>query len=236
MEELAFSIGVLLAIGGPLLLIPVIWLVYRLAVRRIVVTLLATRVGRRGARWLALAVSVALVASALAVSYFPGKREFDRLCAAHATPTVSAAVQADGFFRTRLYPYEAARWLKSFAYVEAPHMYEDGVHVRYTRVGDDIRQDDVTTLLSHYGVREDLVERAHGIVMTEKTVYELATERELARAASIVYQGGPLALLLGVYGMSSCPDIRSDQGSRDFRTFYDLETIMLRAGEPPAVD
>jgi hypothetical protein len=149
---------------------------------------------------------------------------------------VSTAVRADGFFRTRLHPYESARWLGWFAYVEALHMYEDGVHVRYTRVGDEVRQEEVATLKSRYGVREELAELAHGTVMTEKTVYEMATKRELARAASIVYDGGPLALLLGVHGMSSCPDVRSEQGSRDFQTFYDLETIMLRAEEPPPVD
>ena len=48
-------------------------------------------------------------------------------------------------------------------------------------------------------------------------------------AADVNYRGGPLSLLLGVYAMSSCPDIRSEEGSRDFGTFYDLETIVLRS-------
>ena len=231
MEGFAFGIGTLLAIGGPLLLIPLTWLVHCLAVRRIVDTLLVTRVGTHAARRLALAASVALVAAALATSYFPGKRAFDRLCATHGTPTVSGVVRAEGFFRTRLYPYEAARWPDSFAYVEAPHMYEEGVHVRYTKVGDDVREESVAALRSRYAVRETFEELPHGIVMTEKTVYEMASKRELARAASIVYHGGPLSLLLGVYGMSSCPDARSEQGSQDFRTFYDLETIVLRPSD-----
>lgn len=233
MEGLAFRIGVVLAIGGPLLLIPLTWLVYRLAVRR-VVGRLASTVGARAARRLALAAAVALVAAVLAASYFPGKWEFDRLCMAHATPTLSAGVKAEGFFRTRLYRYEALRWLESFAYVESPHMYKDGLYIRYTKVGDEVRQEEVTTLRSRYGVREDLEELAYGIVITEKTVYDMATNRKLARAASLVYEGGPLALLLGVYGMSSCPDIRSAHGARDFQTFYDLETIVLRAEEAPA--
>lgn len=235
MEGLAFGIGILLAIGGPLLLVPLTWLVDRLAMRRIVIALLVPRVSAGTARRLAMAASVALVAGVLAISYFPGRWEFERLCAARATPAVSGTLRADGFFRSRLYPYEAAKWLETFAYVEGPHMYRDGRYVRYARVGDEVRQEEVTTLRSRYGVRETLEELAYGILITEKTVYEIASGRELARAAHIVYEGGPLALLLGVYGMSSCPDIRSEQGSRDFQTFYDLETIVLRA-EPPAGD
>ena len=69
--------------------------------------------------------------------------------------------------------------------------------------------------------------------MTEKVVYEIETKRELARAASINYRGGPLSLFLGTYGISSCPDIVSEEGSRQFRTFYNLESIILRAEPLP---
>ena len=61
----------------------------------------------------------------------------------------------------------------------------------------------------------------------EKLAYEIETSRGLAKAAEIVYRGGPLSIFLSVYGMSSCPDIRSEEGSEQFRTFYDLETITL---------
>ena len=80
-----------------------------------------------------------------------------------------------------------------------------------------------------YAVRESFSETESGITITVKNIYEPATEREIAQAASIRYHGGSLGLLLGSYGRSSCPDIRSEEGSRDFRTFYDLETIVLSA-------
>jgi hypothetical protein len=232
MEGLAFGLGILLAIFGPLLLMPLTWLVYRFVVRQLVMRLLPPSLAG-GAGWL---LSACIVAAALAISYFPGKWRYDRLCAERATPEVSARVRAEGFFRSRLYPYEAARWLETFAWVEAPDLYEDGVHVRYSKAGDEVRQEQINALRSRYGVREDFSESSDGILITEKTVYEMASGHELARATNILYQGGPLALFLGSWAMSSCPDILTEQGSKDFRTFYDLETIVLHTGAlSPAV-
>lgn len=222
------GIGVLLAIFGPLLLVPITWLLYRYAVRPVALRVLAPRVSAAGARRIALGLSIFLVGAALVVSHYPGKREFDQLCAEHATPVISDRVTAEGFYRTRLYPYEATRFLDSFLFVEAPDMYKKGVTVRYSKAGDDVRQEEAPSLRSLYGVQENFSQPASGITMTEKRIYEIATQRELARAASLNYNGGPLALLLGAYVMSSCPDILSEKGSRDFQTYYDLETVILR--------
>ena len=231
MADLGFGIGVLLVIFGPLLLIPIAWLVDRFAMRPIVVPALVPRVSAAGARWVSLALSILILGATLALSYFPGKREFDRLCSEHATPSISNRVHADGFYRTRLFAYEAKRFLASFRFVEAPDPYKDGVRLRYSKVGNDVRQEEVLTLRSRYGVREDFSAMAFGITMTEKHIYEMATSRELAKAAHITYEGGPLALFLGVSGMSACPDIRSEEGARDFQTFYNLETVILRGAE-----
>jgi hypothetical protein len=40
---------------------------------------------------------------------------------------------------------------------------------------------------------------------------------------------GPLSIFLGSCATSSCPEVRSDKGSRHFKTFYELETIVLGA-------
>jgi hypothetical protein len=154
------------------------------------------------------------------------------LCAQHAKPLVSERVATTGFYRNRLYPYEARRYLgnDSFQFVESPHMYKKEGYIRYSRTDSDrIHEQEVSELRSLYGVREDFTRLRYGILMTEKVVYEIESHRELARAAQIVYEGGPLSLFLGVYGMSSCPDVRSIKGSHYFQTFYDLETITLRA-------
>lgn len=233
MEDIGFGIGVLLAIFGPLLLVPIAWLVYRLVVRPIVFHALAPRISGRSVRWIALALSLLIVTGALCLSYFPGKREFERLCSMHATPTVSDRVRTDGYYRTRLYPYEAKEILEGedpFLFVEAPHMYKKGTFVRYAKTGTNrISEQEVAALKSRYGVRADLKTLPFGIVMSEKVVYEMETGRELARAADLVYEGGPLSLFLGTYGMSSCPDIRSPEGAQHFDTFYNLEKITLRA-------
>jgi hypothetical protein len=33
--------------------------------------------------------------------------------------------------------------------------------------------------------------------------------------------------------MSSCPDIRTEPGSRDFRIYYEFEQVILRSGITP---
>lgn len=231
MESFAFGIGILLAVFEPLLLIPVIWLVYRMVVRPVVQSALVPRVSNGTARGIALILSFLVVAGVLSVSYFPGRWEFDRLCSAHATPMVSDRIRTSSFYRSRLYPYEARQFLEDNAFVslEAPHMYKKGMYVRYSKTADgDMREEEVSTVRSRYGVRERLSMPWSGIVMTQKVIYEMATARELARAAHIVYEGGSLSLFLGVYAMSSCPDIRSAEDSQHFKTFYDLEHIVLR--------
>ena len=222
----------MLVVLGPLLLIPVTWLLYRFAVRRVAVSILVPKFSETVARRLALAVSAVIVAGILVLSYLPGKWEFERLCAQHATPVVSERVRTDGFYRTRMFSYEARPFLAedSFTFVGAPNMYKEGVHMRYSRAADgSVSEQEVTTLNSVYGVRKDTSVLEHGIVMTQKVVYEIETARELATAAHINYGGGPLSIFLSVYGMSSCPDIQSEEGSEQFRTFYDLEAITLRA-------
>lgn len=231
MESFAFGVGILLAIFGPLLLIPVIWLVYRMAARPVLLPSVGRRLSGRSARMVALALSTIVVVGAVGLSYLPGRREFDRLCVQHATPSVAERVRASSYYRNRLFPYEADQILEEdgFTSVEAPHPYEAGTLVRYSRAPDgDVRQEEIAAPESSYGVRHTLSQLSHGIVMTEKVVYEMATDRVLARAAHVVYQGGPLSLFLGTLGMASCPDIRSADGSRHFGTFYDLEALVLR--------
>ena len=61
----------------------------------------------------------------------------------------------------------------------------------------------------------------------ERVVYELDSEARPATAASLTYMGGPLSIFLGAYGMASCPDILSTEGSEHFRRFYELAAIVL---------
>jgi hypothetical protein len=221
-----------LAVFGPVLLIPITWLIYRFLIKPFFLPRLPSRIKEGIRPFVGIMMSLLIVVATLGLSYFPGKFEFDQLCSEHGEPRVSERVMTDGFFRTRLYPYEANKFLEedSFSFVEAPHMYKKGGYVRYSRDGSGkVREEEVTEPISRYGVRDHLSRVSHGIIMNEKIVYEIETGKELAKAASITYEGGPLSFLLGVYAMSSCPDVRTGKGSQDFRTYYDLETLVLRS-------
>ncbi len=225
MEDALIGLGMLLAVAGPLLLIPVVWVLYRVIFRPLF-----------GSKIQALTLAAALVGVALAVSYFPGKRAFDAQCAEHARPVVSEQVQAKGFFRTSMFPFEAVLYLTQdgYEFVEAPHPYQDGVMIRYTLAQNgEVRQEVVTGLRSEYGVRKSYGLLAGGVSQTEKVVFELATGRELGRAEELTYQGGPLAIFLGTLGMDSCPEIRTPDGSKQFQIFYDLEAYVLQAKPLP---
>ena len=222
MGDLFTGIGILLAIIGPLLLIPVTWLVNRFVIRPLV----------KPAK-VSLLLSLAVVAVAVVLSYVPGKLEFDRLCAEHATPTVVQRIKVDGFYRTRLYPYEARPFLEDgmFQYVEAPNMYEDEKFLRYSRAADGaIAKEAVSAVTSTYAVSDTFSQLSYGITLSEKRVFEHVSGRELARAGQVVYSGGPLSLLLGVYAMSSCPSIVTPQGSKNFEIYYTLERHVLGGG------
>jgi hypothetical protein len=229
MSSIAIGLGVLLAVIGPLLLLPIAWLFYRFATRPILSRLLQRRASESSIRLAALSLTATLIIAVLALTYLPGKQEFDRICVEHGTPRIADRVNADGFFRTQLFPYEAHPFLETFSFIEAPDPYRESVSLRYTRDGDEVRSIEVTTLNSQYAVRKSFQMKDHGITITEKRIYEISTNRELARAAMIYYHGGPLGLLLGSHGRASCPDVVSDEGSRDFQKFYNLETIVLDA-------
>lgn len=234
MESLFLGAGFLLAIFGPLLLLPAAWLLQRLLrplVRRLVPPTTAA-VTLRALGW---GAAVLLLGGALAGTYYPGHAEYERLCLRYAIPQIAERVEVEGFYRERLFPYESHRLFEQgFAFLETedPQRPRERRLLRYRRDADgNPAADTVAEFVSRYGVSQTLVHEAHGIVRTEKRVFERADGRLLARAGEVRYDGGPLALFLGAYAITSCPDIRTPEGSREFMTFYDLEAIVL-GGQP----
>ena len=231
MGDALIGLGVVLAILGPLLLIPVIWLLYRCLWWALVRWSPPDKLKKSTTRLVAIALALVLVAGSMVASYLPGYWKFQRLCAQHAVPDASFRARVDGFFREQMFPYQAHKYLSqdSFSFVEAPDPYKKGILLRYSK-GDDgeLKQEQIPAISSRYGFRETFSELPGGITMTEKVIYEIESELERARAANINYRGGPLWLFLGSYGTSSCPDILSEEGSLHFGTFYDLESIVLR--------
>lgn len=227
MGETAMGIGIVLGILGPLLVIPVIWVVHSWFTR----LFLAPRLKGRFAAVPPLAISTVLVLGILLASYLPGRITYNALCAAHSVPRIAERVNVEGLFVDELYPYRAAQHLydQGFAFVEAPEFPARRTNIRYTPAASrKVSQQPVSNLLSRYGLRVEYSRMSWGVGMTRKIVYELESNRVLAEAASVDYHGGPLWMFFGVYGLSSCPGEDTDRGTEDFRTYYNLEAVVLR--------
>ena len=233
MADALIGVGILLAVFGPLLLIPVIWLVYRFPGRMIINRIFQDRFGKKVTHLIAFAASGVAVMLVLYLSYLPGKLKYDAMCVKHGIPSIQSRVHADGFYRTRLYPYEAKQYLgpDGFAFVEAPHMYKPGQFIKYTlNTEGNIEEEEIPLPTSQYGIRDDLTRSLIGITLSQKTAYILESGDTFAQASSILYDGGPLSLFLGVYGMQNCPDIQTEPGSGDFATYYNFEKEVLLSG------
>ena len=234
MESFGFGLGVLLAILGPLLLLPAAWLLQwllRPLVRRLAPgSLTARATGSLG--WLTAA---GLIGATLVATWYPGHVEFERLCMRYAFPQIAERVSVEGFYRERLFPHETHRLFDAgFSYLETvdPQYPNETRQLRYrSGPGGAVLAEPVEAFTSRHGVEQTLVHEAYGILRTEKRISARDDGRLLARAGEVTYQGGPLALFLGAYAIESCPDIREPQGSRAFMTFYDLEGIVL-GGQP----
>ena len=230
MGDALIGAGILLAILGPLLLIPVIWIIYRLFTKKVIHRFFNNKFSPPVNDLIAIAVTTIFIFIVLGVSYLPGKNEFDKLCTRYSTPSIDMRVNTDSFFRTRLYPYEAKQFLgdDGFKFVEGPHMYKKGRYIKYTLSGEgEIIEQEIDEPASEYGVRDDLKLLASGINLSQKTAYEMKSGKEFAQASTVLYSGGPLSIFMGIYAMSNCPDIRSEKGSQDFDTFYNFEKQVL---------
>ena len=234
MGDALIGVGILLAIAGPLLLIPIIWIIYRLITKKIIYRYFSNRFSPPVNDLLAIGVTTIFIMVVLVASYLPGKIEYDKLCEQFSTPAIERHVNTDSFFRTRLYPYEAKQFLgdDGFKFVEAPHMYKKDRYIKYSLSGEgEIIEQEINEPVSQYGVRDELKLLASGINLSQKTAYEMESGREFARASTVLYSGGPLSLFMGIYAMSNCPDIRTEKGSKDFETYYKFEKKILLNNE-----
>ncbi len=230
-ESAAMAFGLLLATFGPLLLAPVIWAVYRWPLRRLLGTWAQRRFGA-GAPAVLFAASALLTGAMVTASWLPGRIEYARLCEAHTRPVIAERIDVTGFYATALYAYEAEQYLREwkFDYVEAPDMYKKERWLRYS-IGADGKTvvGEISAPQSRHAVSRTTQVLGNTITLSEKRVFERAGGRELARAGSVIYHGGPLQLGLGVYGMRNCPDPRGAEGARWFDDYYYLERKVLRA-------
>jgi len=217
------GLGILLVIFGPLLLIVPMAVVYWLLARSNPVARFGWPKGTpRFAYAMTAALSVLLVVGA---TYLPGKLEFNRLCESLAEPRLIERARADGFFLDDSTADSfGMRYLRDegFAWFETRDIYKRDGYARYRKEGEKIVRESVSELTAPYTVQSTFEKRSLGIQVNRVAVTERASGKLLAEAHSVTYHGGPLSLLLVLYGLSSCPSVHTQQGSRQFNAYYHL--------------
>jgi hypothetical protein len=175
--------------------------------------------------------AVLVTLAGVLVLWLPARREFSRVCGELGAPRVIERVRADGFylddptansFGTR-YLYD-----EGFKWYEARDIYHAGGHVRYIKSANDIRTEQIDSITAAITVAS--VDSSVGpyIRINRVVITERRTGRELATAARANFSGGPARIVLGVYGASDCPSVRTASGSEAFDLYYHLARATLR--------
>ncbi len=111
--------------------------------------------------------------------------------------------------------------------MESDDIYNRGGFVRYAR--DDkgvISTTKIDAPTARYEVREIFEQRPPELNISRTLVIDRQTGKEMARAASVTFNGGRMRWLLGAWGTTDCPSASSD--SAGFRAWYHLAKNTLR--------
>jgi hypothetical protein len=227
-------VGLLLAVLGPLLLLLPLALLYFLFRR----AGLGARLGLSpvNARLLHLAAAAGIVLGAVLATYLPGRIAFERLCQELAEPRIHERVRAEGFFLDDLTAASfGQRYVgeEGFAWFETHDLYRRGQYVRYRKQGDNVVSEPADELRARHAVKSGVEVRPDGIHVARTAITERDSGRLLAEAHSVIYHGGPLGVVLGVYGLSNCPNPITAEGSRQFNLYYHLVREVLGSGNAP---
>lgn len=224
--------GLLLSIFGPLLLLLPFALLYFLFRQAGIGPRLG--LGADNSRLLHLAAAVAPVVGIVLATYVPGRLEFERLCGALAEPRIYEKVRVDGFFLDDLTANSfGLRYLgeEGFVWFETHDIYKRGQFVRYRKSSDRVVSEPVADLQARHVVKTETDVRDHTIHISRTSVAERDSGKLLAEAYSVIYHGGPMGIVLGAYGLSSCPDPITPEGSRQFNLYYHLVREVLGRGD-----
>ncbi|KAB2934478.1 MAG: hypothetical protein F9K21_11550 [Rhodocyclaceae bacterium] len=223
--------GLVLAVLGPLLLLLPIALLYFLFKR----LGLGARFGLSpvNARLLHLAAAAIAVLGVVLATYLPGRLEFERLCDALAEPRILERVRTEGFFLDDLTANSfGQRYVleEGFAWFETHDIYKRGQFVRFRKSDGKVLIEPAAELQARYTVKSDVEVRGNSIHVSRTAVSQRAGGRLLAEAHSVTYHGGPLGMVLGVHGLSHCPNPVTAEGARRFDLYYHLVREVLGRG------
>lgn len=166
--------------------------------------------------------------------WLPQRIAFRNRCTELGEPTVVKTETVDGFFLDDSTANSfGMRYLQEpgFSWIEAKSIFDQNKFTRYEKVGDKIEQKEVANLTAKFVVRSNVIDEGYWSV-NETAVSNLETGEKLAWARGANFEGGTAKWVLGVYGTASCPDPRSEAGSRAFTKMYRLAWEVLRANQP----
>ena len=121
---------------------------------------------------------------------------------------------------------------EGFAWFETHDLYQRGRFVRFRKAGDQVVIEPVIELQARHVVKSDTEVRSDTNHVSRTAISERQSGRLLAEAHSVIYHGGPLGVVLGVYGMSHCPNPSTAEGRRQFNLYYHLVREVLGRGAP----
>ena len=213
-------IGVLWGMFAPLSLVAAAAVIYFL-LRRLASPM-------RGAA--AFVLASILVVAPVVFLWALDKREYDALCRTEGAATIDEKAPADGFlllsgsansFGMRYLQQEGFGWM------EARDIFHRDKWVRYERgASGAIRSHPIDAPQARFEVRETDEQRDAMSISRVAIDDSQKIGRELAKAASLIYDGGRVKWLLGAWGLRTCPSAASDPAG--FEAFYHLARNTLR--------
>lgn len=238
-ESTAWGLGIGLVVLGPLLNFVLLWLV-----AKCLRSFFPERFRDNGS--LNYLTAFAVLIGLHAVLVVPGMINFSKACASDGKLVVSDRVKVEAVYFDRLMQYEAESMLRpAYAGDKAPRPFrivEFKTHDRATeferytldeygtidRSKVSIGGDGKPELIARYGVNKRHTDFGFTSAGFVTSVYEIATKKEIAKGASIMFHGGWLQFLRFMIGWMNCPDT----GTQDWKVNYRLPEYVLGGYEP----
>jgi hypothetical protein len=213
-------IGIIWAMFAPLLLLIPVFVLY----------LAAGRIPVIKTRKLRVLFAAAITLSVVFPVWLRDSARFDAHCEALGVSQIFEKRKADGFFLDDSTANSfGMRYLQEegFQWMEARSIYNRGGFTRYEKTATGITQKEIDRLTAAIEVKSDFTEDSISST-TLLTVKDRQTGKVLARAANASFNGGSASIVLGAWGMRSCPSPMSSAGSEEFSRFYHLAKLTLR--------
>ena len=213
-----------------MMLLGIIWAALAPLLLLLAITVIARALRNRLGRARALALAALLVLAPVALVWGIQRAEFQDICRNQGAGVIRETAKADGFLLASGTANSfGMRYLQTdgFSWFEARDIYRRDGWARTQRdASGNISTTPIDQPTARYEVREThSAPRSHTSMMVT-SVHDRQTGAEMARAATGHFSGGTMALVLGAWGTSSCPNAMWDPDG--FRRYYYLARDTLR--------